>query len=84
MLLSYGVIAIVVAQRMATEADCHRMLKLIGLSGILMAVFACIQLTTSNDRFFWFYRQPYTGTRDILKGAFTNRNHFAQFLAGFL
>ncbi len=81
MLLSYGVIAVVVAQRMATEADCHRMLKLVGTSGILMAVFACIQLATSNDHFFWFYRQPYTGTRDILKGAFTNRNHFAQFLA---
>ncbi len=81
MLLSYGVIAIVVAQRLATEADCHRMLKLIGISGVLMAVFAVVQLATSNDRFFWFYRQPYTGTREILKGAFTNRNHFAQFLA---
>ena len=81
MLLSYGVIAVVVAQRLATEADCHRMLKLVGISGILMAVFAVVQLATSNDRFFWFYRQPYTGTREILKGAFTNRNHFAQFLA---
>ncbi len=81
MLLSYGVIAVVVAQRLSTEADCHRMLKLVGISGILMAVFAVIQLATSNDRFFWFYRQPYTGTSEILKGAFTNRNHFAQFLA---
>lgn len=80
-LLSYGVIAIVMAQRLTTEADCHRMLKLVGISGILMAVFAVIQLATSNDLFFWFYRQPYTGTRDQLKGAFTNRNHFAQFLA---
>ncbi|MCA9011860.1 MAG: O-antigen ligase family protein [Planctomycetaceae bacterium] len=80
-LLSYGVIAIVIAQRLTTEADCHRMLKLVGISGMLMAVFAVIQLATSNDLFFWFYRQPYTGTRDQLKGAFTNRNHFAQFLA---
>ncbi len=80
MLLSYGVIGIVVAQRLETEADCHRMLKLVGISGVLMAVFAVVQLSTSNDRFFWFYRQPYTGTRDLLKGAFTNRNHFAQFL----
>ena len=80
MLLSCGVIGIVVAQRLETEADCHRMLKLVGISGVLMAVFAVVQLSTSNDRFFWFYRQPYTGTRDLLKGAFTNRNHFAQFL----
>jgi len=81
MLLSYGIIAIVVAQRLSSEDDCHKLLKLVGLSGILMAAFAVIQLATSNDRFFWFYRQPYTGTREILKGAFTNRNHFAQFLA---
>ena len=81
MLVAYGVIGIVVAQRLESEADCHQLLKLIGLSGALMAAFAVVQLMTSNDRFFWIYRQPYTGTRDILKGAFTNRNHFAQFLA---
>ena len=81
MLLSYGIIAIVVAQRLSSEDDCHQLLKLVGLSGILMAAFAVIQLATSNDRFFWFYRQPYTGTKEILKGAFTNRNHFAQFLS---
>ena len=81
MLLSYGIIAVVVGQRLNTEADCHRLLKLVGLSGILMAIFAVVQQTMSNDRFFWFYRHPYTGTSEILKGAFTNRNHFAQFLA---
>ena len=80
-MVAYGVIGIVVAQRLESEADCHQLLKLIGLSGALMAAFAVVQLMTSNDRFFWIYRQPYTGTRDILKGAFTNRNHFAQFLA---
>lgn len=81
MLLSYGIIGVVLAQRLSTEEDCHHLLKLIGISGVLMAAFAVIQLITSNDRFFWFYRQPYTGTNEILKGAFTNRNHFAQFLA---
>ncbi len=81
MLLSYGIIAVVVAQRLSTEEDCHNLLKLLGLSGVLMAVFATIQLLTSNDRFFWFYQQPYTGTKEILKGAFTNRNHFSQFLS---
>lgn len=81
MLVSYGIIAIVVAQRLNSEEDCHQLLKLIGVSGLLMAGFAVIQLVTSNDRFFWFYRQPHTGTREVLKGAFTNRNHFAQFLS---
>ncbi|MFO0977126.1 MAG: O-antigen ligase family protein [Planctomycetaceae bacterium] len=80
-LLSYGVIGIVLAQRLQSESDCHKLLKLISCSGILMAAFAMLQQMTSNDKFFWFYQHPYTGTREVLKGAFTNRNHFAQFLA---
>lgn len=80
-LLSYGVIGVVLAQRLQSESDCHNLLKLISCSGILMAAFAMLQQMTSNDKFFWFYQHPYTGTREVLKGAFTNRNHFAQFLA---
>ena len=81
MLLAYGIVGIVLAQRLSSDDDCYRMLKLVALSGILMAGFGIIQLVTSNDLFFWFYRHPFTGTREVLKGAFTNRNHFAQFLA---
>lgn len=80
-LASYIVIAVVAAQRIASEQDCHHLLKLVGVSGLLMTAFAVVQLITSNDYFFWFYRHPYTGTREVLKGAFTNRNHFAQFLS---
>ncbi len=81
MFVAYAIIAVVVAQRIMSEQDCGRILKLVAASGVVMAAFAVLQLATSNDLFFWFYRHPYTGTRDILKGAFTNRNHFAQFLA---
>ena len=80
-LASYIVIAVVTAQRITSEQDCHHLLKLVGVSGLLMTAFAVVQLVTSNDYFFWFYRHPYTGTREVLKGAFTNRNHFAQFLS---
>ncbi|MGV2335438.1 MAG UNVERIFIED_CONTAM: hypothetical protein LVR18_15445 [Planctomycetaceae bacterium] len=80
-LVAYGLIAAVFAQRFSTEADCCWILKLTGISGVLMSVFAVLQLLTSNDCFFWFYRHPWTGTREVLKGAFSNRNHFAQFLA---
>ncbi|MBL8815796.1 MAG: O-antigen ligase family protein [Planctomyces sp.] len=81
MLAAYAIIGTVISQRLRSERDCRLALKLVGLSGLLMAVFAVVQFATSNDRFFWFYRHPFTGTRDVLKGAFTNRNHFAQFLA---
>lgn len=80
MALAYVLIGVVVTQRLQKSEDCHRLLKLVGISGLLMAVFAVCQLALSNGRFFWFYRHPYTGTGEILKGAFTNRNHFAQFL----
>jgi hypothetical protein len=80
-LVAYGLIAVVFAQRLSTAADCCRILRLTAISGVMMSAFAVLQLLTSNDCFFWFYQHPWTGTREVLKGAFTNRNHFAQFLA---
>ncbi|MFN8706978.1 MAG: O-antigen ligase family protein [Planctomyces sp.] len=80
MIVSYVIIGVVLTQRIQSATDARRMLKLISISGLLMAVFAMCQLALSNDLFFWFYRHPSTGTKEILKGAFTNRNHFAQFL----
>lgn len=80
MLMAYALIGIVVAQRIQSPDDCGRLLKIIGVSGILMAAFAVVQLATSNGCFFWFYRHPATDTSQVLKGAFTNRNHFSQFL----
>ena len=80
-LLAYGLFGVVLAQRLRTEQDCRLVLQAVGVSGLLMSGFAILQLVTSNDCFFWFYRHPFTGTREVLKGAFTNRNHFAQFAA---
>ncbi|MEZ6061875.1 MAG: O-antigen ligase family protein [Planctomycetaceae bacterium] len=80
-LLSYLIIAMVTMQRLRTIDDCERMLKCVCIGGVAMTVFAIIQYSLSNGRYFWFYRNPYTGTSELLKGAFTNRNHFAQFLA---
>ncbi len=80
-LLAYGVFGLVVAQRLQQEQDCYRLLRLIGISGLLMACFAILQLLFTNGNFFWVYEHPYTDTREVLKGAFTNRNHFAQYLS---
>ena len=81
MLAAYVMIGMVFAQRFSKAEDCYRILKIVAISGMLMAGFGVLQLVFSNDRFFWFYQHPWTGTREVLKGAFTNRNHFAQFLA---
>ncbi len=46
-----------------------------------MAAFGIVQYLTSNEKFFWVYEHPFAVTSDGAKGAFTNRNHFAHFLA---
>ena len=78
--VAYSLIGIVVFQRARTMRDCERLLKYVGTSGLAMTVFGLWQWGLSNGNFFWFYEHPYTDTTVHLKGAFTNRNHFAQFL----
>lgn len=81
MMLAYMIIGLVVFQRIRVTADAERLLKWIGLAGLGMCLFALLQWGLSNGRFFWYYEHPYTDTDIHLKGAFTNRNHFAQFMA---
>ena len=79
--LAYAVITTVLFQRVREQKDCHRLLQWVAIVGIAMTGFALFQWATSNDRFFWFYEHPFTEPTVHLKGAFTNRNHFAQFLS---
>lgn len=79
--LAYAVILTVLFQRVRNAADCMRLIKWVAISGVLMTGFGILQWNTSDGRFFWFYEHPFTDTTQHLKGAFTNRNHFAQFLS---
>lgn len=79
--LAYGLIFLVAAQRIRRVDDVERLLKGIGLTVGAMALFGIVQFATSNGKFYWFYEHPFTPTDDFVKGSFTNRNHFAQFLA---
>ncbi len=79
--LSYAVIVVVIFQRLIRAEDCYRLLKCIAIVGVSMTAFALLQWATSDGRFFWFYEHPFTDTSVHLKGSFTNRNHFAQFLS---
>ena len=51
------------------------------LSAVGMAFLGVVQLLTSNGKFFWFYQHPFADTCSAAVGSFSNRNHFAQFLA---
>lgn len=72
---------VVAVQRLQNSDDVKKLLTAIGLSSAAMAAFGILQLTFGNGSFFWFYDHPYTDATRVAKGAFTNANHFAHFVA---
>ncbi len=81
LLLAYALLFTVTVQRVRAVDDVERLLRWIALSAVLMAGFGLVQLLLSNGKFFGFYEHPYSNTSDWAKGSFSNRNHFAHFLA---
>jgi O-antigen ligase/tetratricopeptide (TPR) repeat protein len=61
--------------------DVERLLRWSAAAAALTATYALVQLVAGNGKFFWFYEPPYGNTLDAARANFTNRNHFAQFLA---
>ncbi|MCA8995560.1 MAG: O-antigen ligase family protein [Planctomycetaceae bacterium] len=80
-IVACSLVFLVLSQRIRTVTDISRAVAMIGLSGVLMAVFALAQFLFGNGKFFWVYDHPMTDTLYVAKGAFTNANHFANYLA---
>ena len=81
LLLAYGLVFSVSVQRIRSMEDVERLLRWTAYSAVGMGLFGLLQYFTSNGMFFWVYQHPFAMTDDGVKGAFTNRNHFAHFLA---
>lgn len=81
LLLAYGLVFWVSVQRIRSMEDVERLLRWTAYSAVGMGLFGLLQYFTSNGMFFWVYQHPFAMTDDGVKGAFTNRNHFAHFLA---
>ncbi len=79
--MAFGLLLLTVVQRVREPGDVERFLKWISLATLIMAVFALVQYFFTNGKFFWFYEHPYATTSDTVKGSFSNRNHFADFMA---
>ncbi len=77
---SYVLLFYVATQRIQRVRDVEQMLRWVAGASAMMAIFGLTQWVTNNGKFGWFYEYPLTDTWHRLKGAFTNRNHFAQFL----
>ncbi len=78
--INYVLLFYVATQRIRRIEDVERLLKSIACASGAMALFGVVQWLSNNGKFFWFYDYPLTTAGHRLKGAFTNRNHFAQFL----
>lgn len=79
--LSYFAVFWVTAQRIRTIADVERIFRYLAWAVMVVAGLGILQQVAGNGKFFWFYQHPYSNTADAVKGCFTNRNHFADFLA---
>ena len=79
--IAYSLLFLVTVQRIKAVEDVERLLRWCALSVVLMASFGLAQFLFGNGRFFWVYEHPFSDTEGAAKGAFTNRNHFAHFLA---
>lgn len=79
--LAYGLLILVTVQRIESIEHVERILRWIALSAFAMASFGLVQWATCNGCYFWFYEHPFSSATDSVKGSFTNRNHFAHFLA---
>ncbi|MBN1590810.1 MAG: O-antigen ligase family protein [Pirellulales bacterium] len=79
--VSYGLLFLVTVQRVGRVEDIERILRWCALAAVLMGGFGLVQYLTANGKFFWFHEAPYADTLGEAKGSFTNRNHFAHFLA---
>ena len=65
----------------SVEPDIERILLVVAIATGLMAALGVVQYLTSNGNYLWFYEFAFNDTRSIVKGTFSNRNHYASFLA---
>ena len=84
-LAAFGLLLLSTVQRVRRVDDAERLLRWIALSTVAMAGFALVQHLLGNGKYFWFFEPPFqhahANIRSVVTGSFTNRNHFAQFIA---
>ena len=81
LLIGYGVFFFALVQHLKTIEDVDRTIRLIAVAAVAMAVIGLAQLFFGNGKFLWVFDHPFRHAKWPAKGAFTNQNHFAHFLA---
>lgn len=81
LLIAYVIFFLTLTQRLRTQKDVDRLIKLVGVSATVMATIGIAQLLIGDDKFLWIIDHPSRTAAWPAKGTFTNQNHFAHFLA---
>lgn len=81
LLIAYVVFFLTLQQRLRSVADIDRILKIIAAATAIMAVLGVAQLVLGSKQFLWMFEHPFRTAAWPAKGAFSNQNHFAHFLA---
>ena len=81
LLIAYVIFFLTLTQRLRTQQDVDRLIKLVGISATVMATIGIAQLLIGDDKFLWIIEHPSRTAAWPAKGTFTNQNHFAHFLA---
>jgi len=79
--LACSLIFFYTVQRISNVNDVERILRWLVPIVIVLSVFGLLQYFFNNNKFFWLYSHPFAKTNDAVKACFTNRNHFADFVA---
>lgn len=81
LLIAYSLFFLTLLQRLQTKDHVDRVMKAVALTASLMAVLGIGQLFFGNGQFLWMFDHPFRTAAWPAKGAFSNQNHFAHFLA---
>ncbi|MCP4171350.1 MAG: hypothetical protein GY758_11325 [Fuerstiella sp.] len=81
LLIGYCVFFLTLVRHLKTMEHVDQTIRLIAVAATLMAVIGLAQLFFGNGKFLWIFDHPFRDAKWPAKGAFTNQNHFAHFLA---
>ena len=81
LLTAYAVFFLTLVQRLRTQRDIDRLIRLVSVSTTVVATIGLAQVMIGDDRFLWMIEHPTRSASWPAKGTFTNQNHFAHFLA---
>ena len=79
--IAHALVLLLSYQRIKTTRDVEFLLKLVAIAGTGIALLGLVQFLFSNGRFMWLYAHPSRDTSSVVKGPFSNANHFGHIMA---